>query len=191
MSLSSSSLVFDLIKTLKPVEKSYIKKQFQKNDKNLKQLFEDLDKLDVFNKVAFAEKNRDKSYITHLTRNKNYLRKKILVGLVHYNSNSIPQINQRQKLNTINVLINKGLFNQALKLLKLVLQENEQIENYTQCYEICSLIINLYINYMNCDSCNQSIKSFRQKKHFYIEQLSSIEKFTELNGTYNTLIREI
>lgn len=176
---SSPSRTFDLIKTLEPTEKAYIKKKFSANEKNLKQLFDDLNKTKTYNSEQFKKKHKTKTYINHLSQNKTYLHKKIIDALIQYNAKSIPQISQRKQLNTINILINKGLLNQAVKLIELCLQENEPIENYIQCYELCSLITNLSVSNVSYVLPQEVLNAFKQKRRFYIRQLSLIEKFAE------------
>jgi len=184
MNPSSNSLTFDLIKTLEPTEKAYIKKQFSANEKNLKLLFDDLNKTKVYNKDIFKTKHKSKAYINHLSQNKTYLRKKIIDALINYNTKSIPQINQRNELNVINILIHKGLLNQAVKLIEQGLRKNEHLEQYMQCYELCSLITNLSVDQVGYRVEQEILSGYKQKKRFYIKQLSLIEKFTEFIDIY-------
>jgi len=190
MSQSTPSLTFDLIETLEPTEKAYIKKQFSANEKNLKQLFDDLNKTEIYNKDRFKVKHKSKAYINHLSQNKTYLRKKIIDALTHYNTKSIPQIYQRNELNTINILIHKGLPNQAVKLIEQGLQKNEHIERYIHCYELCSLITNLTVDNVSYALPKETLNTFKQKRRFYIQQLSLTEKFAEFSDIHYAQITD-
>jgi len=185
MSKSSHSLIFDLVKTLEPTEKAYIKKQFSANEKNLKQLFDDLNKTEVYNTEKFKVKHKSKTYINHLSQNNTYLRKKIINSLIQYNAKSIPEINQRHDLNVINVLIHKGLLDQAVKLIQQGLRKNEQLEQYMICYELCSLITNLSVDSVGYILPKNTLTAFKQKRRFYIKQLSLIEKFAEFTDIHH------
>jgi len=175
----SPSQTFDLIKTLEPTEKAYIKKQFSANEKNLKLLFDDLNKTKLYNKNLFKKKYKHRSYFTHLSQNKTYLRKKIIDALVHYNGKNIPKINRRNQLNTISILIHKGLLKQAVKLIEQGLEENEKLEHFLQCYELCSLLTNLSVNNVTYTLTSEILSSFKKRRRFYIRQLSLIEKYAE------------
>lgn len=181
---STPSLTFDLIRTLEPAEKSYIKKQFSANEKNLKQLFDDLYKTKTYNKYQFKLKHKSKAYIKHLSQNKTYLRKKIIDALIQYNAKSIAQISQRDQLNAINILIHKGLLSQAAKLVEQGLQKNEHLEHYMHCYELCSLIANLSVHNVGYSLPKETLRAFKQKRRFYIRQLFLTQKFGEFSDIH-------
>lgn len=176
----SPNLTFDLMKTLESSEKAYIKKNFSPNEKNLKLLFDDFNKTEVYNKVEFKRKYKNRAYIINFAQNKNYLRKKIVDELIQYYTKSISNVNQRYKLNVISILIHKGFYVPAVKLIEKALKYNEQQEHYIKCYELCSLVSNLTVNRVNYDLPKKIIDNYRKKRRFYVKQLARIEQFAEL-----------
>jgi len=120
MSSHSKSFVHSLVRSLTKLEKAHIKRRIKKNEQHLLQLLEDLYKTEVCSNRHFVKKNSAKSYTKNLTQNKNYLRQKIISGLVQYNLKHSAEIEKRNLLNIITVLIEKGfLMKHFLKIIHM------------------------------------------------------------------------
>lgn len=118
MSKTTSQDLFILIKSLNKNEKGYVKKvSFQRNNEDLNfiKLFNAIDKQKDYDEEALL---KNETYIAQLPRLKNYLYDHILECLIGYYSKNNIDIVLRKMMGQVQVLYEKGLYEQCLKQLK-------------------------------------------------------------------------
>ncbi|MBI2269237.1 MAG: hypothetical protein HYU69_02650 [Bacteroidetes bacterium] len=134
---STSDSLFELIRSLNPTEKRYIKVLMSKNSgRSYEKLFDVINKQKIYNEWETKRKLRNETYIRQLARIKNYLYEFIVAGLNTYHASFSPGLVLKRYLTTVEILFRKKLFVQCKKYLqkakKLALRYNE----YTALLEI-------------------------------------------------------
>lgn len=180
----STSFAFDLIKTLNPSEKTYIKKQIGSSGKHMLQLFSDLSKCSIYNKENFIKNNKGKTYIQNLSQNQTYLYKKIIEELINYRSKTVFEIDMHNKINEILILIDKKFYSKAKKVIDNCFNKALAIEDYVTCYSLIEVLLSNINNKVYFGLTNEEIKHYRSARNFYLIQLNRVENFRKLNDIY-------
>ncbi len=104
--------LFYLINSLSKSEKRYFKIFCFNKDKtnNYLQLFNEIEKQDIYNEDLIRIRFKDQSFIKQLHVTKNYLRQLILASLRSYHQKSSREMEVRNILNNIEILFNKELY---------------------------------------------------------------------------------
>ena len=114
----SSLLLFDLVKSMTMSEKRYFKINSLKHvigeSNDYIHLFNAIEKQNKYNEKALLKCN----FVKNLSQEKNYLYRLILKSLNAYHSDLNAKSRVLSLLHQIEVLYHKGLYNQALKLVK-------------------------------------------------------------------------
>lgn len=120
--MKTSDTLFKLIRSLSKSEKGYFKKYANfhvRNDQNnYTKIFDAIDSQKEYNEEKILKKFRNERFVNQFAVAKNYLYEMILESLEAYHKNSTTEI--RSILNRIEILVNKGLYAQAQKLLRKV-----------------------------------------------------------------------
>jgi hypothetical protein len=138
MSNQQKNLLFDLIKSLTKSEKRqfklYVGRVGGNTDTKFLTLFNLIDKMAEYDEAVILSKSDiSKGQISNLKAN---LYKQILISLRLNPQHKTYQVLLREQLDYANILYNKGLYHQALKILeKAKAQARESEENYMT-YEI-------------------------------------------------------
>lgn len=112
--------LFKLLKTLTKSEKRYFKLHFNNNDTKYHYLFDKLESLKRLEKKQFAKgimKSKEYSF-NYLAVDINYLYNNLLLSLKSFHQNQTASSRIRNNLDNIEVLFNKGLFEDVYKLVK-------------------------------------------------------------------------
>lgn len=121
MPISQSNQLFKLVKSLTKSEKRnfrlYAKRVQDNNDLMFLQLFDLIDKMDVFDEAQIYKKinKLEKSQFSNLKR---HLYKQILISLRLIHINRKVHIEIREHIDFAQILYDKGLYLQALKILQ-------------------------------------------------------------------------
>jgi len=186
----AASFTHSLVRALSPLEKTYIKKQFKKNELHLAILLDDLYKTAPCSNKAFKKKYAEKRYAKNLTQNKNYLRRKIIDVLIKYQEKNIPEVEKRHQLNIISVLIQKGFLKKTKQLINTLLEKALQYEEFTTCYDLTVTLCNIYSNNVSFSLSAKEIKKYASDRRFYLDQLNKLEKLASLNDIHLTTMPE-
>jgi hypothetical protein len=120
--MKTSSGLFKLIKSLNKSEKGYFKKyanfHVRNEQNNYTKIFDAIDRQNEYDEKKILKKFRNERFVNQFAVAKNYLYEMILESLEAYHKNSTTEI--RSILNRIEILVDKGLYSQAKKLLKKV-----------------------------------------------------------------------
>lgn len=136
--MKTSDNLFKLIKSLNKSEKGYFKKyanfHVRHEQNNYTKIFDAIDNLDEYDEKKILKKFKNERFINQFAVAKNYLYEMILESLEAYHKNSTTEI--RSILNRIEILVDKGLYSQAKKLLKKVKEMSITYEKLTYIPEI-------------------------------------------------------
>ncbi|MCE3280915.1 MAG: hypothetical protein K0S44_3106 [Bacteroidetes bacterium] len=120
--MKTSNGLFKLIKSLNKSEKGYFKKyanfHVRNEQNNYTRIFDAIDRQNEYDEKKILKKFRNERFVNQFAVAKNYLYEMILESLEAYHKNSTTEI--RSILNRIEILVDKGLYSQAKKLLKKV-----------------------------------------------------------------------
>lgn len=145
---SSSAPLFDLIKSLSVTEKAYFKKYAYKQPSNNKdhpylRLFDAIEKQDEYNEEKLIKQFAKESIGQKFSAAKNYLYQLILDCLaMHDAAGDSLRHKLRQQIRHIEVLIDRGLFEQASKKIestRKLLHPNNIINQYSWHIELINL----------------------------------------------------
>jgi len=137
---------------------------------------------------AFIKKNKNKSYTKNFTQNKNYLRQKVIEGLVQYGIKQSTEIERRNLLNIITVLIEKGFFKRAKDMIDNILLIAGKYEDYTICYDLSIVIRKIYSSNISYSLCYKEINKYAENRRFYLKQLNRFERLAGLNDIHLSTI---
>lgn len=181
--MSSIALqISELLNTLDPAEKSYVKKTFGTNEKYMSQLFNDLNKCAQFDKKTFHNQHKKRSYMKYLTQNCKYLFKRITKSLIDYNTDNLTEINIMARLSTISLLVKKGMFSACLQKIDKEVNLAETFEYYEYGYKLIKLKERFYKFYLIKEFSYEEHKALAEKKQFFIQQLQLIDELELLTA---------
>jgi len=139
--MTPSADLFDLIKALSVSEKRYFKVYAAamggKEDSLYLKLFDEIDKMDVYDEGALILNNRKEPFLKNLSSNKNYLFNNILRALLLYTGDKSVALQSLFHIAAIEVLFQKGLFGPCLKAIKRSKEFAIQYENYSAYDSLC------------------------------------------------------
>jgi len=173
--------IHELLNTMNPTEKSYVKKTFNPNEKNMSLLFNDLNKCAQFEKKAFIKQNKNKPYMKYLSQNCNYLLKNITKSLIDYNTENLTEINILTRLSSISLLVKKGLFSACVNKINKEIELAEKHQYFEYGYKLIKLKERFYKIYLVKELNYHHHLAFAQKKKFYISQLQMIDELDLLS----------
>jgi hypothetical protein len=136
--MKPSSELFDLIRTLTKSEKRFFKlhSSLQSGDKNYVRLFDIIEKMEVYDEELIKKTFRGEKFIKHLPSEKNHLYKTILKSLRNYYSETSVASSLKQEIKNIEILYNKGLFQECMKFLERAKKIAVQYEKFYYWFEL-------------------------------------------------------
>jgi hypothetical protein len=144
--MTTSENIFELIKSLSPSEKGYIKKlssfHVRGSQNQYIKLFDAVDKQSVYDEKELVKKFKGESFTNNFSVAKNYLYNYILKGLESYNKNPRGEI--RSFLNQVEILENKNLSSHCEKLLEKARKIAMKFELFEMLEEIIDWEITLH-----------------------------------------------
>ncbi len=138
--MKPSSELFDLIKTLTKSEKRFFKLQssLQSGDKNYVRLFDLIDGMDTYDEEEIKRIFKGEKFINHLPSEKNHLYKNILKALRGYHSETSVGSSLKQEIKNIEILYNKGLFEECIKFIERAKKTAIRHEKFHYLFELIS-----------------------------------------------------
>ncbi len=116
----SSDTLFQLVKSLKKSEKRnfklYVKRNSSSEDLKIIQLFDALDKMEIYDEIQLLKKNKGLSK-QQLSNSKAHLYRQILTSLRLIRHENNMDIQLHEQLDYAEILYNQGLYLQSLKVL--------------------------------------------------------------------------
>jgi len=140
MSNVVSDNLHKLIKSMSKPEKRYFKvfssRHIIGDNNNYQILFDAIDKQDIYNEEKILKKFKDEIFINRFSISKNRLYSAILRSLDSFHSNSSVQAQLHRQLHSVEILYQKSLYDQSLKLLHSARKVAEKHEKLTILAEI-------------------------------------------------------
>lgn len=167
--------VYQLLNTMQPSEKSYVKKTFSSNEKNMSQLFNDINKCDQFEKKAFLKRYKNRPYMKYLSQNCNYLLKSITRSLIDYNGQNLTEINIMNRLSSISLMVKRGMLSDCFQKIDKEIELALTYQYYEYGYKLVKLKERYYKMYLLQDFDYEEHKILANQKKFFIEQLQLID----------------
>lgn len=178
---SVANQIHELLKTMNPTEKSYVKKTFSANEKNMSQLFNDLNKSKQFDRKTFLKQFKKRPYMKYLSQNCNYLLKNITRSLIDYNSENLTEINIMARLSSISLLVKKGMFSACLQKIDKEVELAITYQYFEYGYKLIKLKERFYKIYLLKEFSYDEHVALAEKKKFFIEQLQLIDELDLLS----------
>jgi hypothetical protein len=182
---TSSTDLFFLIKSLSKAEKAYFKKyakRFGDEDTLSLRLFEEIEKQteadSEYNEDIIKERLNKIENVNQLSVAKNYLYDLVLKSLLNAQSEKSLDDKFDKYIAQAELLMNKTLFEQSLKMLKKAKKIAYEYENYTKLYTILQIEKNLYFEkvYPNIEKLQNDI--FQEELHC----LNTLKKKSEIQN---------
>ena len=174
--------LFDLIKSLSRNEKGYFRKfcriHSSGGDRNYIELFDYLDKLDVYDDKMVKTAFRNTKWISHLPALKSYLFHQILKSLEVYHSAGTKD--EDNMLAQTRILIQRGLFEEAYKLLKKAQTAAEENENYYSMLGSLNRESALVKSLSSPRDLHGRLQQIRDRRHEVIEALRDLTYIQDL-----------
>jgi hypothetical protein len=138
--MKPSSELFDLIRTLTKSEKRFFKMQssLQSGDKNYVRLFDLIEKMEDYDEELVKKTFKGEKFIKHLPSEKNHLYKLILKSLRSYYSETSIANSLKQEIKNIEILYNKGLFDECTKFIERAKKLALRYEKFYYLFELIS-----------------------------------------------------
>lgn len=174
--------IHELLSTMNPTEKSYVKKTFSTNQKNMALLFDDLNKCTKFDRKTFLTRNKSRPYMKYLSQNCNYLLKNITKSLIDYNTENLTEINMLSRISSISLLIKKGMISASLHKIEREIELAEKYEYYEYGYKLIKLKERFYKIYFLKEFSHTTYIELAVKKKFYIDKLQLMDELDLLRA---------
>jgi len=179
--MKDSPELFELIRSLSPNEKRYISMSISSQGENpayykLFRAFETLKKHDT---EALYESVKKESFVHRLPAIKHYLHQLILKNLRNFHSGTTIEVNMHEAFIEVDILHQKGLLQQANKLLQKIQKEAEQKEKF-ELLNICySWERELYLESLYSKGKSE-LSNFYKKKHINNTKIENLNNYNHL-----------
>lgn len=133
-----STYLHELIKSLTPNEKGYVKKHLGASAKesNIIHLFDYIEQQEKYNEKELIAHFKKENFIKQLSRTKNYLYNKVLGNLRNYHSKVYARVRVKNMVSEIEILLSKALYKQCYDHLKLAKKKAFEHELFLSLIEI-------------------------------------------------------
>ena len=186
--MKKNKRLFSLIKSLTPTEKRYFvshHSQANSKEKNYFRLFKEIDKQSVYNEKALKEKFRNEAFTKQFWVAKHYLYHLILKSLIQYKGTKSKLGWFTQEINKLEILHDKGLYEEAHQLSTNLKQQLAQSEMYAELLMVISLEIPL-IKYVRQDGELKYPRiSGKMEALHYLELLTNFVEYESIQREFN------
>lgn len=187
-----SNDLFLLIQALSPNEKKYFKKFASRHITSTKTnyllLFNAIDKQKEYNEEELKKIFRHKAFINQLSVVKNYLYHLILKSLMENDTEEhFVSIGIRNNLNFIEILINKGLYLQANKILQQLKQKINELELFDISLQIPPLEIRIQ-EVINPKYFSEYLPTYNHYISQNLSKINTLKEYTKLSISLYALL---
>ncbi|MEJ2257087.1 MAG: hypothetical protein P8X98_08775 [Woeseiaceae bacterium] len=192
MPRSKSNALFELIHSLKPAEKRYFTLWASRNgtsDKKFLQLFDAMCKQDNYDESALLEEIPEISE-RQISNMKAHLYQRILQAIRQYSQSHNTEIQLREMIDPVQLLFNRGLYDQCNEILKKARKRVGRIDNLELQLEILKWeknIITHTIGPRNEERVNRIVEEVQQVN----ERINNVNEFTNLAARLNAIYYRI
>jgi tetratricopeptide (TPR) repeat protein len=194
--MKTSNVLFALIKSLTKSEKRYFKVYTSKGQKaqgknNYIKLFDVIDKQKFYDEDAIIAKFSDTVFIKHISSEKNYLYNLILKTLHLYHSKADSDIRSEEILHYSEILYNKGLANQSVKMvakLRKTALDNEMLTQTLKISRHCIVLSSQFSD--NSKILETDLFQALADSKLSLQKLVNLQEYQELYAKFILLIRK-
>jgi hypothetical protein len=193
--MKASDNLFQLIKSLSKSEKRYFKIIAEKKNPDVKgnnylQLFNAIDKQDVYDEEKIIRQFSKSTFIKHLPSEKNYLYFNILKALVLYHEGSSEFIELDDIRHCATILYNKGLYEQCNKMLTKARKLAISLELFPELLSITKLQLELLpMIAPSGEELKNKFAIILNDEKLAFEKLDNINRYQQLYSRFLYLIR--
>lgn len=193
--MKASDNLFQLIKSLSKSEKRYFKIIAEKKNADVKannylQLFNAIDKQEVYDEEKIIQQFSKSTFIKHLPSEKNYLYFNILKSLVLYHEGSMEFIELDDIRHCATILYNKGLYEQCNRMLTKARKLAITLELFPELLSITKLQLELLpMIAPSAEELKNGFAIILSDEKLAFEKLDNINRFQQLYARFLYLIR--
>ncbi len=184
--------LFSLIQSMSKSEKRYFKMEAkrsgEKRSSNYLKLFDALNDMDEYDEAHLRHKFRKEKFIDHLPSEKRYLYQAILKSLRHYRSEKSANAQIKEMILDAGYLRERGLYSQALKMLKKARKQADHYQDALALLEI-NLIERVITLHLKEKRYDEQLGALKEEKQGLIDQLR--EEFHYLDSMDDSMIKVI
>ncbi len=191
--MNTSTDLFKLIKSLKQSEKRYFKifssTHVKGGQNNYVKLFEAIDKQEEYDEKALIKKFRNEKFTKQFSVTKNYLYNFILKSLRSYYSGKDIGSKINEDLDSIKILMHRGFYKRALKIIKKTKELARQYERYNQLLMILDWEVDVYSILYPHDKWNDYNDSYKEQKKEIHAVLQNVDIYQDLSDQVYSIYR--
>lgn len=172
--------LFHLIKSLKKAEKRYFTlyaSQQGNTKQNYLKLFEAIDAQDEYDEAALIEHFREESFSNHFSVAKKYLYDSILKSLKLFFADYCISVKIPDAIKEMRVLLNKGMFSQALKQYKKTEQIFRSNEQYGGLLDLLTFGEQLWRASLTNGEAAIKVREIHREKQACVKYLSNLNEY--------------
>ena len=183
--MAVSSQLYHLIQSLDKPEKRYFKlycSKYKGEDSQYRKVFDAIDKQTSYDEEALKVKFKAEKFVKQFHVMKNYLYNLILDSLWAFYAGKT--INQQisELIDKSEILNEKGLFQQSLKMLQKAAKLAERHEVFEYCLLIYKRLKLLYIRKIDVDNFEKRLNEYIEKEQWALQQLNNLMHFEWLSN---------
>lgn len=186
--MTTSTDLFELIKSLQQSEKRYFKifssNHVKGGKNNYVRLFEAIDKQKVYNEAAILKQFKQEKFAKQFSVTKNYLYNFILKSLRSYYAGKNIDAKISETLESVQILYTKGLAKKALKMLRKIKQIAWDYEKHESLLSILKLEKSILQRYANPTA-------FRKFQLLYAKEIKEILKILANNCEFEAILGKV
>ena len=172
-----------MIRSLSPSEKRYFKifasKNTQSSKQNYLKVWREIDRQSDYDEAAILDKLDDPKLKSQFPVIKHYLYNLVLKSLRNYHSSNSVDFKLKEMLMNVEILHNKDLIAQCLKVLEKAQRLASEYERFEYLFEIFSLRISLALKgkEFNLDKLEQQLESYFMESQQYFDRFFNIQQY--------------
>ncbi len=181
--METTDHLFTLIKSLSRSEKGYFKKYsnfYDKEKKNYVKIFNAMDLQKVYNEPKLIKKFKKERFIKQFSVAKKYLYDILMESLESYHKTATIEL--RSMLNRAEILIDKGLYKQAQKILKKAKDTAVHREKLSYISEINLMEQNIYRLQHDVKSLSGNIKTLNYEIEKAAQQIKNVAEYEKIKN---------
>jgi hypothetical protein len=183
--------LFDLIHALTKSEKRFFKLQssLQNGEKNYVRLFDAIEKMSQYDEQELKEIFKGEVFLKHLPSEKNHLFKLILKSLRSYHSENNASSLIKLELKNVEILFEKGLFDECRKSLKKSKKIAVEYEFYFYHFEIISWEKRLIEEEYENGEFEETTEGLALEETLVLEKLRNLAAYQQIYGRVNGIFK--
>jgi hypothetical protein len=195
--MKSSDEIFRLIKSMNRKEKLFFRKKalslYSDEDGNYLKLFDEIafqsEKCEDYDEKKIKDGNYSGKFVKNLSVHKNYLYNMILESLELYQRNSKPAIVVRNLLSQAELLLDKQLYDQSLKLIQRAIRIAEDKNIVHVRYDLVNLERTIRKYTMSINEYETKSKELFDEQYGILELNKNLLDYYQLNETVGIFLR--